>query len=457
MTEDPTCPSCGGPLPEGDGIRGCPRCLLAGGLDGDGTLDREIRAAAPEPAELAQHFPDLEIDELVGSGGMGLVYRARQKRLDRTVALKILAPDVAGEPSFAERFEREARALARLSHPNIVTVYDFGETAGLYYFVMEYADGANLRSLMADGRLEPPKALAIVPKICDALQYAHDRGVVHRDIKPGNVLLTRDGEIKIADFGLAKLVKRDRDLTLTHDDHVVGTPAYMAPEQIETPGSVDHRADIYSLGVVFYEMLTGELPLGRFEPPSSRAPLDARLDDIVLRALEKERERRYQRAVEVKTEITRAGTKGPGQGTRTPAGSATAVAPHGAASSTGTAGRAAMQAPRDDDAPTTRRFSRLAVWGFLCGLLFPLPPLAMAFVSLTTWNQVVPLGVASLSGMAALAIFVAGVGMSIAGWIMTTRNPSLRGKSLAILGTFLPFVITFLIAPMFTFFLWRAP
>ena len=227
------------------------------------------------------------------------------------MALKILPPGVAHDPSFAERFTREARVLARLSQQHIVNVHDFGWAGDLYYFIMEFVDGMNLRQLIAAGRLEPNAALAIVPQICEALQYAHDEGIMHRDIKPENILIDKKGRVKIVDFGLAKLLHRGaegeraspRPWTLTGSRQVMGTPHYMAPEQMERPLEVDHRADIYSLGVVFYEMLTGELPLGRFAPPSRKVQVDIRLDDVVLRSLEKEPERRYQQAGEVKTDL----------------------------------------------------------------------------------------------------------------------------------------------------------
>src|SRR5207244_8756597 len=215
----------------------------------------EGRFVAPEPAELAKHFPQLEILELLGQGGMGAVYKARQPRLNRLVALKILPAEVAADPAFAERFAREAQALAQLTHPNIVAVHDFGEAGGLYYFLMEFVDGVNLRQMLATGRLEPREALALVPRVCEALQYAHDEGVVHRDIKPENLLVDKKGRVKIADFGLAKLLGRaPTDYRLTGPQTVMGTPHYMAPEQLEKPLEVDHRADIYSLGAVFYEM-----------------------------------------------------------------------------------------------------------------------------------------------------------------------------------------------------------
>jgi serine/threonine protein kinase len=206
---------------------------------------------------------------------------------------------------------REARARARLNHPNIVTVHDFGEAAGWFYLLMEFVDGADLRQVLRQGKLRPEEALRIVPAICDALQYAHRNGVVHRDIKPGNILMDREGKVKIADFGIAKLAESGAaDVTLTEARQTMGTPHDMAPEQVENPGSVDHRADIYSLGVVFYEMLTGELPLGRFAPPSRCVQVDVRLDEVVLRTLEKEPARRYQQAGEVKTEVERIASGG---------------------------------------------------------------------------------------------------------------------------------------------------
>jgi tRNA A-37 threonylcarbamoyl transferase component Bud32 len=323
MSEPRLCPQCGAPLPPDSPQGVCPKCVLGVGLAAESRAGQGSQGASagsvgettphspkapsfvpPTPAELAPLFPQLEIIELLGQGGMGAVYKARQPRLDRLVALKILPPQSALDPNFAERFAREARALARLSHPQIVAMYDFGDVNGLYYFLMEYVDGADLRQLIRSRSLAPEQALAIVPQICDALQYAHDEGVVHRDIKPENVLVDRRGRVKIADFGLAKLLGASTaDITLTRTQQVMGTPNYMAPEQIEHPQQVDHRADIYSLGVVFYEMLTGELPMGRFDPPSEKVAVDVRLDDVVLRALQKEPQRRYQHASEFKTDV----------------------------------------------------------------------------------------------------------------------------------------------------------
>lgn len=295
-----TCPECGQPLFSHHPHGLCAACLLAQALASQtitaGNAPATRPTPPPSPAEIASHFPQFEIAECLGHGGMGVVYKARQKSLDRWVAIKILSPARAGQGGFAERFVREARTLARLNHPNIVAVFDHGESGGLYYFVMEFVDGVHLRDLLRDGKLEPEQARAIVPPVCEALQYAHDQGIVHRDIKPENLLLDQQGRVKIADFGIAALVGAEGES--------IGTPAYMAPEQADRRVEVDHRADIYALGVVFYEMLTGERPQGtQVVAPSNRASVDARLDEIVLRALEKEPARRYQQASILKTQV----------------------------------------------------------------------------------------------------------------------------------------------------------
>jgi len=321
MAEKNHCPQCGAELPADAPQEPCPQCLMKLGLPTGAEVDKpddskpasDVPTSAtppggfvpPKPAELAAQFPQLEIIELLGQGGMGAVYKARQKQLDRLVALKILPPEVGRTEAFAERFTREAQSLAKLSHPRIVSIYDFGHTEdGLYYFIMEFIDGTDLRHVIQSGALSATEALAIIPQVCDALQFAHEEGIVHRDVKPENILLDKKGRVKIADFGLAKLLDKPATVyTLTQAGQRMGTPHYMAPEQIEHPGQVDHRADIYSLGVVFYEMLTGELPLGMFAPPSQKVQVDVRLDKVVLHSLEKEPERRYQHASEVKSDV----------------------------------------------------------------------------------------------------------------------------------------------------------
>ncbi|MEM7262709.1 MAG: serine/threonine-protein kinase [Planctomycetota bacterium] len=301
---DPICNQCGTPL-RGVAAGLCPRCLLDRGAETRPLRPGPIHRPEPiEMSELEKLFPDLEFDRAVGHGGMGIVYRARQRRLDRWIALKILPDAATGDPEFVERFEREARAMARLDHGNIVTVFDFGEAGDHCYLTMEFVDGPTLRDVIDTGPLATHEALKIVPQVCDALEYAHSQGIVHRDIKPENILLTREGSVRMVDFGLAKLLEAGDDYRgLTQSRHVMGTPSYMAPEQVERPLEVDHRADIYSLGVVLYELLTGELPLGRFSPPSEKVQVDDRLDHVVFRALDKEPAARYQHASEVKTDL----------------------------------------------------------------------------------------------------------------------------------------------------------
>ncbi|MCS7166879.1 MAG: protein kinase [Gemmatales bacterium] len=346
MPETATCPKCGASLPADAPGGLCPKCLLGAGLQipsqtgvagatssSIANASSRSRFVTPRPDELARAFPHLEILELIGSGGMGAVYKARQPHLERFVALKVLPPELGMDPTFEERFIRGARALAKLNQPHIIAVYDFGyvpwslavssaptslatvpaeQECRLYYLLMQYVDGTNLREVIRKGRLEPNEALAIVTQICDALQYAHEQGIVHRDIKPENILLDRQGRVKIADFGLAKIMGRapageaaavGQAWTLTATGQVMGTLHYMAPEQLRGSNNVDHRADIYSLGVVFYELLTGELPIGKFELPSRKVQLDVRLDAVVLRALENEPERRYQKASELQTDL----------------------------------------------------------------------------------------------------------------------------------------------------------
>src|ERR1019366_1596936 len=206
-TESRTCPSCGAAV-AGNAPQGiCPKCLMAAAaVATDAGQTGGKRPEPPSLERLAAAFPQMEVIEFIGQGGMGAVYKARQKQLDRIVALKVLPPGIGGDPSFAERFTREAKALAKLLHPNIVALFEFGQADGIYYLLMEYVDGVSLGQLLRSSRVSPREALAIVPQICDALQYAHDQGIVHRDIKPENILLDRRGRVKVADFGLARII-----------------------------------------------------------------------------------------------------------------------------------------------------------------------------------------------------------------------------------------------------------
>lgn len=293
--------------------------LMAAALGGAPVSSPAFAWTPPEAAAVAPWFPDYEVQALIGRGAMGAVYRAVQRKLERPVAIKLLPPEIAAREGAAARFEREARAMAQLQHPNIVALHDYGRTAeGHLFIVMEYVDGADLGRLIhaESGGLSVPHALEIVGQVCDALQYAHGRGFVHRDIKPGNVLVDKDGRVKIADFGLAKSfgiqpsgcdasdsLKAEFRAAHTLTGQAVGTPDYSAPEQLKG-APVDHRADIYSLGVMLYEMLTGDLPRGAWTPPSQRTAAPARLDEVVTRAMQTEPDRRYQQASEVKAAVT---------------------------------------------------------------------------------------------------------------------------------------------------------
>jgi hypothetical protein len=211
------------------------------------------------------------------------------------------------DAQFATRFKQEAKAMAKLSHSHILAIHDFGQTAdGLLYFVMEFIDGTDLQQIMkSEGHLSPKRAAALISQVCDALEFAHEHGIVHRDIKPSNIMVDKRGQVKVADFGLAKTLHADdaESSHMTMTGTVMGTRAYMAPEQAQGK-RVDHRADIYSLGAMFYEMLTGEAPHGAIEAPSRKIEIDVRMDRIVLKALAQDPDRRYQHASEVKSDVT---------------------------------------------------------------------------------------------------------------------------------------------------------
>ena len=237
----------------------------------------------------------------IGSGGMGTVFKGLQPSLNRTVAIKVLPRGFSSDPSLVARFLRESAAVASLNHPHIIQIIDRGEEKGLYYFVMEFMDGPSLEDLLKTGKLPSGEAVEIACQIARALDYAHARGVVHRDLKPSNILLDRARQVaKLADFGIARLDSGVGDSTITQSQQSLGTLNYMSPEQRRDAGTADRRSDIYALGVVLYQMLTGELPLGSFRLPSHRdRRISPRIDGIVVKCLRSRPEERYATAGEL--------------------------------------------------------------------------------------------------------------------------------------------------------------
>ncbi|HCN30372.1 MAG TPA: hypothetical protein DIT64_16850 [Verrucomicrobiales bacterium] len=273
--------------------------LLEGAMGG-GSTDWE----PPEAAELEPDFKGYRDFQFIDRGGMGAVYSAVQESLERRVAVKILPPEMALDAAFVERFNQEARLLAKLQHPHIVAVYDFGSTAaGHLFIVMEYVEGESLLEVMKKRRLPVTEVLDIIAQVCDALQFAHDRGVIHRDIKPTNILMDEKGAVRVADFGLAKLAAATPPTTSTRTGMIMGTPGYAAPEQRRADTLVDHRADIFSTGATLYEMLTGHLPVGVFVPPSKKSGAPPSVDKIVFKALQELPADRFQRASDMRAAI----------------------------------------------------------------------------------------------------------------------------------------------------------
>jgi serine/threonine protein kinase len=263
-----------------------------------------VQPTYPTPEELTRLMPGgYAFDHLVGLGGMGAVYLGRQINLGRQVAIKVMKRGHGADYGYEERFRREGQAMAQLNHPNIVSIYDSGFIGkDFLFFVMEYVEGTDLYQIITSGQMTADLALRIIGPLCDALEYAHSRGIVHRDIKPANIMLSKDGRVKVADFGLAKRLDQPSSF-ITQTNMALGTADYAAPEQHDALPDIDHRADIYAVGVLLYQMLTGTMPRGAWQSPSAHAGTDPRLDGVVVRALMQDRNQRYQSVGDLRNAI----------------------------------------------------------------------------------------------------------------------------------------------------------
>ena len=257
----------------------------------------------PPVEELNQQVPEYELSAMFSSDLTGALYRGRQSKLDRDICLKVLPP-ISGPDSeaYAEAFKHEAHTMASLNHPNITKVHDFGQTEkGLHYFVMEYVEGSILRRILRNNQITLDHIFGWTPYICDALQHAHLQSVVHCDIRPTNILITSDGIVKVANFGLSRVKGQGSAFTASMTTGITAatTLDYAAPEMRDPAASIDYRADIYSLGVVLYEMLTGQIPRTGYHPASEVAEVDPRFDEIIARAMDPDRETRSQTALDI--------------------------------------------------------------------------------------------------------------------------------------------------------------
>ncbi|MBN2506369.1 MAG: serine/threonine protein kinase [Verrucomicrobia bacterium] len=323
MPETSRCPVCGTPLPS-DAPEGlCPRCSFGGALEVESegreqrseVSDQETTDASPLP----RRFGDYELLEEIAHGGMGVVYKARQGSLNRTVAVKLIRAGPYASKEYVHRFRVEASAAAVLQHPHIVAVHEVGVHQGQHYFSMDYVAGRSLAQIVREGPLAPNRAARYVQQIAEAIEYAHAAGILHRDLKPSNVLIDAQDQPRITDFGLAKQLHSDSAVTLTGE--VIGTPGYMPPEQASgRRGAVQAWSDVYSLGAILYHLLTGRAP---FAGLSIEATIDAMLhqdpvsvrllnpavprdlDTICLKCLEKEPAKRYVSAQLLAEELGR--------------------------------------------------------------------------------------------------------------------------------------------------------
>jgi len=319
MSNARTCPRCGGELEPGSAEGLCPRCLLQDAFEAAPETERLVSVPEPAPGTRIRYFGDYELLQELGHGGMGVVYQARQVSLNRLVAVKLIQGGEFASPQFIQRFRTEAEAAARLQHPNIVAIHEVGEYRGQHYFSMDYVEGPTLEEQVRKGPLPPQRAAALVRTMAEAIHYAHGQGILHRDLKPSNVLVDRLDQPRITDFGLAKVLTGDSELTLTGQP--LGSPGYMAPEQASgKPGELGPHSDLYALGAVLYHLLTGRAPfhaetltevlrqVRETEPvrPRSLNPSVPRdLETICLKCLEKEPHRRYRSAKDLAEELGR--------------------------------------------------------------------------------------------------------------------------------------------------------
>ncbi len=293
-----SCAQCGQPLATDQPSEVCSACRSAlfslAAEDFEESPLPVYQNGAERWERLKSALPDRSYVRELGRGGMGWVLLLRHDRLERLEALKVLLPELADRPQFVERFLRESKLLAQLQHPNIVAVYDCSEREGILSIAMDYVDGGTLRDAIAENRLNPAQRIDAITQLASGLAYAHQNGVIHRDIKPANILLTQSGDVKVADFGLGVQDQGpDSEHFSTRPQEVLGTFAYMAPEQHQGRVGVDARSDVYALGVVCYELFTGKVPVGLLRPPSNHGELTPELEAVMLRALEQEPEDRY--------------------------------------------------------------------------------------------------------------------------------------------------------------------
>ncbi len=252
----------------------------------------------PTLEELQENFQQYKVESFIAQGGMGAVYLARQISLDRPVAIKILPQEFGDDTDYRASFEMEAQAMAKLNHVNLVGIYDFGEINGMLFIVMEYVPGRSLFDTAHGQQVDEKEAAKLIAHMCDGLEHAHQAGILHRDIKPANVLIDDEAKPKIVDFGLAKAISHGQA-----EGVIFGTPDYTAPEVIQNPHSVDHRSDIFSMGVMLYELLTGQLPGKPVFPASSISKSDPRFDSILAKAIHVNPNFRYSSAIELSDDL----------------------------------------------------------------------------------------------------------------------------------------------------------